>query len=66
MGCSQVQDNEHILNCPVLEESENQLKIEYIRNGPIHRKNEILRKFNTNSIRIKEHLRDSVHTVNPL
>jgi hypothetical protein len=66
LGCSQVQDNEHILNCPVLEESENILNLEDLRNGPIHKKIEIIRKFNKNSIRIKEHLRDSVHTVNPL
>ena len=66
LGCSQVQDNEHILNCPVLEESENKLNLEDLRNGPIHKKIKIIRKFNKNSIRIKEHLRDSVHTVNPL
>ena len=66
MDCSQVQDNEHILNCHVLEESKNQLNLEDTRNGPTHRKNQIRRKMNKNPIRIKEHLRDSVHTVNPL
>ena len=66
MGCSEVQTNEHILNCPLLTKPELKMNIEYIRNGPIFKKKEVLKLFNENQERIKQHLRDSVPTVNPL
>ena len=66
MGCSQIQENLHILNCPKLNEPEDTLNIEEIRNDPLHTKIEVLRKFNENMNRITQHLRDSVNTVNPL
>ena len=66
MGCSQLQENEHILNCPLLNEHEDQMNIEDIRNGSLNRKIEVLRRFNENNNRMKQHLRDSVDTVNPL
>ena len=34
MGCSQIQENQHILNCPQMNENENNMNLENLRNGP--------------------------------
>ena len=66
MGCSIFQDNEHILNCPLLSKQDFKMNIEYISNGPIYKKKEILKTFIEHNEKIKQHLRDAVTTVNPL
>ena len=66
MGCSQIQENEHILNCPQMDGNEIYMNLEDLRNGPEYKQLEVLRRFNKNTNRIKQHLWDSVNTVNPL
>ena len=66
MGCSIVQDNEQILNCPLLSKADFKVYIEYIRNCPIYQNKKILKTFIEHNERFKQHLRDSVTTVNPL
>ena len=66
MGCLQIQENEHILNCPQMDGNEIYMNIEDLINGPEYKQLEVLRRFNKNTNRIKQHLWDSVNTVNPL
>ena len=53
MGCSQLQENEHILNCPLLNKHEDQITIEDIRNGSLNRKFLFLRRFNENKNQVE-------------
>ena len=46
--------------------NEKYMNLEDLRNGPEYKQLEVLRRFNKNSNMIKQHLWDSVNTVNPL
>ena len=48
MGCSEIQENSHILVCPKLNESEQELNIEDILNGSLPMKVKVLKRFEEN------------------
>ena len=61
LGCLIPQDNEHYLNCNILNEGiENDMKYSEFFNGPLETKIRILRKIQENKKKKESHLRDSI------
>ena len=62
MGCfEEVLNNEHLLNCPNLNQDRNKENIKDILNGSNAQKKKILYRINKNNQRRIEYLRDSVN-----
>ena len=49
MGCQEIQDNSHFINCPKLNNVGQQIEIEDILNGSLPMKIEVLRRFEENN-----------------
>ena len=64
-GCIEEQNNSHLLSCIITNKKKEILDYEDLLNGPLQLKIELFKKFKRNII-IREQLRDSVSTVNPL
>ena len=63
MGCLIPQDNEHHLNCNILNEGiENDMTYSECFNGPLETKIRILRKIQENKKKKESHLQDSIIT----
>ena len=62
MGCfEEILKNEHLLNCPYLNQDTNKENIKDILNGSNAQKKKILIRMNKNNQRRIEYLRDSVN-----
>ena len=63
LGCLIPQDNEHYLNCNILNEGiENDMRYSEFLNGPLETKIRILRKIQENKKKKGSHLQDSIIT----
>ena len=60
LGCSSEMNNEHLLNCPIIKEGNDQFEYNLILNGTNSQKIQILRKLQENSERRRKLLMDSV------
>ena len=60
LGCSSQMNNEHLLNCPILKEGNDQFEYNLILNGTNSQKIQILRKLQENAERRRKLLMDSV------
>ena len=60
LGCSSQMNNEHLLNCPIIKEGNDQFEYNLILNGTNSQKIQILRKFQENAERRRKLLMDSV------
>ena len=54
MGCLEIQDNSHIMNCPKLNNEGQQIDIEDILNGSLPMKVRVLRRYEENIEKINK------------
>ena len=62
LGCSYEMNNEHLLNCPYLNQGNMKMEYNLILNGTNNEKMKVLRKLQENSERRRKFLLDSVPT----